>query len=503
MARVPLLGGAYQARGTIANYQRCVNYFPERNPQDSPTPVTHYQRPGLVPVASPGSPAAGRGIFRASNGNGYCVIGTGVYAIGPNWTLTLLGNMLENTGNPCYWTDNGIQSLLVDGSSHGYTVTLATNAFATVVDGTGTFVGADRVDYIDTFILFNVPGTNRFGSTLSNELVFDALYVAGKTDYPDPLAGLVVNRHELLLVGQLKSEVWYDAGNAGFPFAELPGAYHEHGTVSKYSIASQDISVYFLGQDLQGQGIVFRVRGYECTRISNHALEYQLRQAMAAGATLSDAIGYTYQQDGHTFYVLTLPSADQTWVFDEASGEWHQRAWTDPTTGALHRDRLLGAALVNGQNVGIDWENGTIYRLDLNTYTDEVNGSVGPVTCIRGFPHILAGQLNFGLPGLERGVDSDGHQLGYKSFLLDLECGTAPVDSSGNPAMVGLRWSNDRGKTWSRAVMQTAGGPGQFLTRPLWRNLGSAQDMIFEIIHNIAGAAALNGAWVDADVRNQ
>ena len=33
--RIPLLGGAYVTKGVIADAQRCVNLFPEKNPQDA------------------------------------------------------------------------------------------------------------------------------------------------------------------------------------------------------------------------------------------------------------------------------------------------------------------------------------------------------------------------------------------------------------------------------------------------------------------------------------
>ena len=186
--------------------------------------------------------------------------------------------------------DNGTQILLVDGSTNGWTIDLRDNALAFVVDPTGTFNGADRVDTLDTYILWNMPGTRGWGSTLSGEIAFDALYFAAKAAYPDPLQTIICNRREIILPGSLKSEIWYDAGNAQFPFAELPGAYVEHGIAAKWSIASSDISVFWLGLDLQGQGVVFRQRGYETKAISNYALGYAVRKCpvMVASAMLSD-----------------------------------------------------------------------------------------------------------------------------------------------------------------------------------------------------------------------
>ena len=495
---VPLLGGAYQARSPIANAQRCVNLYPEVNTKDAPFPVTHYQRPGLRPLAAPDVAARGRGIWRASNGNGYCVIGQGVYQIGPTWALAHLGDLAIPGTYPCSLTDNGTTALLVDSTPAGYTITLANGAFTRVNDGTGTFNGATRVDFMDTFILWNLPGTNQFGSTYSNGIVFDPLYVAAKTDYPDPLMSLIVNRHELVLPGQLKTEIWYDAGNANFPFAELPGAYHEHGTGAPYSVASSDISVFMLGQDLQGQGIVFRIRGYECKRISNHALEFQIRK-MAATGTITDAVGYTHQQDGHVFYQLHFPTGNQTWTFDEATGEWHQETWTD-ANGNLNRHRGNGAAFINATNVCIDWENGTIYAMDPGCYTDTVNGAAGPISWIRGFPHQVRGTLNLGALGLDRGTEWNGNRNRYKRFVADLECGNGTLDAAGNAPQVLLRASVDRGRTFVTAQLQSAGAPGQYETQPQWlQPVGVARDVVFELEYSFAGEAALNGAFVDVE----
>ena len=497
MQRLPLIGGSYSARSIIASCQRCINLFPEINPKDSIVPVTHYQRSGLRPLVS-GPAAPVRGVFRASNDNGYCVIGQNVYSVSTDWQLTLLGTLQTIRTTPVSMTDNGITLLLVDGSQYGYTIEIDSNTFGVFNDPTGLFQGADRVDYLDTFTLFNFPGTNRFGSTLSNTLDIDPLYFAAKTTYPDALQSLIVNKREILLIGKLKTEIWFNAGLQFFPFTELPGAYFEHGTVAKYSIASQDIAVYWLGQDLQGQGIVFRAKGYDCKRISNHALEYQIG-LMAAEGTISDAIGLTFQQGGHVFYALCFPSGDQTWLFDESTEQWCQWAWTGQD-GLLHRHRMNCGAFLHGLNVVGDWENGTIYAQDIKVHTDTVAGVSGPISFVRTFPHIgITAILN--QVGTQSPMNADGKRVQYGSFVADIECGNGPLDANGNPATIALRWSDDRGKTWGTEILQSSGAPGEWITQPKWAGmLGVARDRVFELQYSINGEAALNGAWVDAKV---
>lgn len=496
--RLALVGGSYTTRSIIASAQRCINYYPEINPRNSAiVPITHYQRPGLVPLATFGNGPI-RGLFQLSNGDGYCVSGRQLFKIHKDWTGTSLGSTAVNITSPVSMVDNGFVWVLVDGTSGGWTGALGGTDFAAINDSTGTFIGADRVDYIDTYLLFNQPNTVFFYSTHSNELTFDGLFIAGKTGWPDNIETIYVNRHEILLIGSLKSEVWYDAGLTTFPFAALPGAYIEHGIAAKYSISHYDISVYWLSRDLNGHGVVLRFRGYLTERISNHALEFAIQQ-MAKTVGISDAIGFTYQLDGHVFYNLTFPAGDQTWVFDDSVSDphlaWHQEAWTD-NDGVMHRSRANCHAVINNTNVVGDHENGTIYKLDLDTYTDTVSGLEYPIVCVRTFPHIGAGRL----AGTGQSVQLDGRRVQFAAFRADLECGMAPSTLGGLPAQVSLRWSDDRGRTFGQAVLQSSGQPGEYLTQPQWLGMGIARDRVFELSHSIAGPAALNGAWVDAEV---
>lgn len=498
--RLPLLFGSQVARSPIANAQRCINYYPELNTKDALTPVTHYQRPGLRPVAQgPAEPV--RGLWRASNGNGYCVIGNTCYALDPppTWSLLPMGTLAPGVSTPCSLTDNGIEALLVDNTTAGYSWNLNENNFARFIDPTGTFQGATRVDNIDGFVLWNQPGTNRFGSTLDFTLSIDPTYTAGKTGYPDLLQTLIVNHHELVLIGQVSSETWYDAGNAGFPFAELLGADHEHGTCAPFSVAEEDISTFFLGQNRQGQGIVLRARSYKCERVSNHPLEVAIRK-MQWTVGITDAVGMCFQQDGHVFYMLNFPAGNQTWVLDDSIGEWSQWAWTQPG-GALMRHRANCFAFIYNTPLVGDHSLGTIYAQDPLVYTDTVGGTICPINFIRGFPHIPTGMMNLGQPGLDRQTQWAGQRVRVKRLALDLECGNGPLNADGSPASVLLRTSLDRGKTFYDLPLVSSGAPGEFLTQPQWlQPAGIARDIVFEIQHSIAGEAALQGAWVDLEV---
>lgn len=517
--RLPLVGGAYSARSNIASCTRAVNLYPEINPRNfAIVPMTHYQRPGLQFIThDPGNIAQVRGIWSRTDSNGaYVVIGATVYYLSNSLVLSAIGTISTVSG-PVSMTDNGVTCMLVDGSPNGYFIQLVDNSFSLINDTTGIFTGASSVDTLDTYVVWGFLNSNFFGSTLAGSVSFDGLYFAAKAAYPDPLRRLIVNKREILLLGAKRSEIWYNTGGAQFPFALLPGIYIQQGILAPYSAAWQNIEVYWLSVNEQGQGVVMMQRGYETRRISNHALEYQIRQ-MASYGTIQDAVGFTTQFDGHIFYVLTFPTGDQTWVYDAAVSDpndaWHEWAWTD-FQGSLHKSRAYcGAFMMNatfGDQVGVyvcgDWQNGSLYFLNPNYFYDDANEDrtlapgyppthdPGPISWIRTFHHIGRARAQ----GTEQPGETDGRRVKYNWFYADIDAGQVPLDQDGNP-LITLRWSDDRGNTWKNGILQPYGPQGKYDTWPTWRTLGYARDRIFELSFSSGGETALNGAWVDAEI---
>lgn len=316
---------------------------------------------------------------------------------------------------------------------------------------------------------------------------FDALDLAAKTGSPDPIVTLAVVHTEIWLLGQLTSEVWYNAGAADFTFQRLPGTFVEHGIVAIYSLAKEDLALFWLSQDREGQAIVVRGQNYVATRISTHAIE----NAINNYNTITDAIGFMYQQEGHAFYVLVFPSAGKTWVYDRSTELWHERAFTD-TNGYLQRIRGNTLANVYGTIVLGDYANGDLLKYSLNTTTDYVDGagpnSDGsyPISRIRAFPHLV----------------NNMDRVMYRDFTADMEAGTddSSVDGSTplNPPMLSLRWSDDRGKTYGNKLEQSLGAGGEYLTSAQWNRLGMARDRVFELSWSSPTKTALQGAFINA-----
>lgn len=483
MARVALLGGAYQARSGIANAQEAVNVYPELNPQDSPVPVTHYPRPGLLNVGQFPDQTTVRGLYTAGNGQLYGVCGQSVYSIDQNANLVKLGT-LQTAGLSTLVSlvDNGTTVVIVDGSPLGSQITLGTNAFAAIVDPTGIFVGGIRADVLDGFLVFPQPASNQFYATHDLSVIFDPLYVGAKTDYNDQIVTLGVWHRELWLLGRVTSEVWFDAGNPQLPFAEIPGAFVRTGIAAARSLATHGRFACWVSLDLDGQGIVVKGENYDVERISNHGMEQEIQ----GYPTIADATAFFWQLGGHTFYQLTFPTADVTWVYDITTKQWHKSLWTDGN-GVMHRNRANCHAFAYGQHWLGDFENGVLYQSSANVSTDA--GSV--ISCRRSFPHLsyLQGQSKLGYdPG------DTGRRIQFKQFLADMEVGDA---APGTTVNVYLSWSDDRGKTFGTKVPLAAAG-GAYLTSLQARNLGVSRDRVWKLEWQASDFRSLQGAWVDS-----
>ena len=465
MAYTALTGGAYQARSLIASAQRCINLVPEAMPQaeGEPSPVAHYPTPGLRLAVTAGTGGV-RGEYRASSGTLYVVIGTGVYTMNATPALTLVGTMASSSG-PVSMADNSVTLLIVDGTITGYTVDLASQAFGTVVSA--AFYGADRVDILDGFFCLNRPGTNQFYLSDNIATTFNPLYIAAKAGL-DKLVSLVVVRRELWLLGERSVQIYQNSGAPDFPFQIITGGI-EHGCAAKHSVVKMDGAMLWLASDPQGKAIVLRGANYQAQRVSTHAIEAMFQSF----GTISDAVGWSYQQSGHTIYVLTFPTAGQTWCLDLATGLWHQ--WV--SNGGMHP--CASQAATFGANYVGDRTLPNIYVLDPNIDTD--NGV--PITRLRSFPHIIHG---------------NAQRVVYSALIADMQTGTV---AAGLPEpQLQLRYSDDRGLTWGTPQYQGMGTSGQGIVSLQFQRLGMARDRVFELSWSGAGKTALQGAWIQTRV---
>lgn len=452
MSFIPFLDGDFQGRSPSFDSSRTINLYLEASESGtSRSPAMLIGTPGLKRWTTLDGGGI-RGCEAITQQIAIVVSGPNVWKVTTGKAATLLGTIAD-LETPISMAYNGTVAMLVDGPN-GYFID--PNGGVTQITDPA-FEGADRVDFIDGYFAWNKPDTGQFQITTLYGTDIDALDFATAEGGPDNLVTLIVDHRELWLLGEDTTEVWYNSGDVDFPFQRIQGAFLEVGCAAAMSVAKADNSIFWLARDDRGFGTVQRAAGYVPQRVSNHAVEY----AIARYERIDDAIAYTYSQEGHTFYMLSFPSAEATWCFDISSGRWHERAYRY-SDGTLGRHRSNCQMNFAGLTLVGDWEDGRVYEMDLDTFTDD--GDLIPA--IRACPHIAA----------------DGKFVLHTALELFMQTGVGLPDGQGSNPQAMLQYSDDGGYSWSNERWVSIGKIGERKARVRWTRLGKSRDRVYRVV---------------------
>lgn len=367
--------------------------------------------------------------------------------------------------------------------------------FSVLPSTDGAFSGANTVDVIDNYIVYNNPTTQQWGSTDLLSPISPPTSYSLKDGAPDDLVALIVDHREVYLMGEISSEVWTDVGTVPFPFQRIPGTSTQHGIAAPFSLYRLGNSFAYVSRNNRGQAQIMQMQGYIPQRISTHAVENTL-----VNQYVEDAVAWTYQLEGHEVYVVTFPTLNLTWAYDATTQMWHKWLYT-ATDSTYERHRGNCCATFQGLVIIGDYENGKLYQLDKTNYTDDGQ----TVRRLRRAPHLVTEfqrqyfdelQIQF-----QPGVGTTGLSLPIGKFIQDpyyitpsgtltigaletVYLGSLNTINQNTPTtypQAMLRWSNDGGSTWSNEHWTTVGQMGKYRNRAIWRRLGQARDRIFEV----------------------
>lgn len=440
----------------ISGNELLVNVYP-RASTGGKYPFNLINTPGLAFFCElPTFPVLG---LHNNKGRVFAVTPSKMYEIFKDGTFKELGNV--DLKGRVVMEDNGTQVVAVDGFK-GFYYDARLNEVKQITDE--AFYPATTVTYQDGYFLFDRKGTGQFFISELLDVAFDPLDFATAEGQPDNLVAVLSDHREIFLFGTETIEVWYNSGASDFPFERNQGAFIEKGCGARYSVAKQNNTVYFIGSDL----MVYQMAGYTPVRISTHAVEKTLKDV-----DLNDALAYTYQDEGHLFYVLTIPSRDITWCYDISTGAWHVRQ-----SYQFGRHQSNNAIFFNSKTLVGDFQNGRIYQMAGNFYTDD------------GEPVIR----EFVLPTVNNGREF----LTVDSLEFDMGTGVGLILGQGEDPELRVYFSKDSGKTYSESFKRgRIGKVGEYLTRAKVNRFGAARQFTFKVEISDPIPIDIGGAWVE------
>lgn len=473
--RYAIVGGAYKGRSETLDSQECYNAFLEVDPKEPYKPVALVRRPGFT-VYNAITAGEGRGNYYASAADlKLAVIGNTLYTYTDS-TETAVGTLSTSSGQ-VFFADNGVtpgggnQVMLVDGAD-GYIYNVDTDAFTNIETVSADFPDLPQtVTFQDGYFIVNAGGTGRFYiSELYDGLSWEALEFATAEGDPDNLVAVKNDRRELWLFGGRTTEIWYNSGDADFPFSRYQGGFFETGCAAKGSVAKFDNSMVWLSANERGSRQFVRGVDGGATIISTPSVSWQLGRY----STVADARAYAFQIDGHEFYVCTFPTANVTWVYDAVSKEWFK--WSYYEDGQHKQFRGAFYCFDGSNHIVLDHTNGNTYTLSSTVYADNSD----PMILERVGVHLYF----------------DGRRMQVQEFELLMETGVGLVTGQGSAPLAMLSWSKDGGHTYGNELTRSIGAIGRYLTRAVWRKIGSARDIVFKVKVSDPIPVTITGAFV-------
>ncbi len=454
--KLPFVGGSYEGRSSNVSPETCLNLFYEKTNSGESLVGTA----GSTLLVTPKQGEVRGGI--AYNNLAYFVVGDTLYEINSAGTATSRGTLLTSSGKVSMahngWgvnaQTNGNQEIFIADGPYGYIYDNTTSTLAQITDT--DFTTSKTVTFIDGYFIFNQnDSSGRFWLTQlysgTSILTGDLSTAEGN---PDPLQAVLADNRLLFLFGEESLEVWWNSGDLDNTFQRYQGGFKQHGCVAAHSPARFDNTVVWLSRNDRGDGqVVMMGEGYMPRVISPPELNHEI----STYKNLEQAFAYSYQHEGHEFYVITFPGNAATWAYDASTQQWHRRSHIINDIDS--RERYSCHVFAFGEHLFGDMLNGGIYKLD---------GSIGTFNSARVHRQRRTQPI----------ADEEG-KVRIASVQLDMEEGLGS-GSEANDDQFWLSVSKNGGHTYGNSIMKNAGEGGDWARRVIWRKLGEARNWIFQ-----------------------
>jgi len=473
---VNIVGGSYDTPSGDGSNAKSLNCYPAYYKEEAKEGSAMIGRPGtelaidLREDAEISAPC--RGIYQSTDGTVWGAYNDWIIRINSSTATFEKVHQIGEGAEDVSFADNGFYLLFCDGATL-WSLNLVDDVVTTLNGGSkfpfrkpskliytsGMMICINNDDTVDDNIDVADQAKNW------NRFFFSVTGPEGVNDWPainfyttqqdaDRIVSMEKRQDSLWMFGARSFEVWRPTRIGANPFALAGGSGSEIGCQSGRSVAAIMDQVFWLGSSKAGQGQVFMSSGYSARKISNEGIENELYNM---GADANNCVGWTYQQRGHTFYVMNYITADITHVYDLTTGKWFHASTRDATLNIDHRWECVYSAYssVSGKVYVANYEEPVLLTLDLNRNV-EWNGV--PLVRERVSPIYW----------------SNLKPLIVDEAVFDFEAGVGTQTGQGIDPQLMVQFSKEGGRpgSWSSERWTSLGKIGQYQWTPAIRRLG-------------------------------
>jgi len=369
---------------------------------------------------------------------------------------------------------DGYQLMICDGTTGvAYIYDTTDEEFTRITEADHEFYGGGTVTSQDGYFISNRPGTNDFYiSTNENGLEWDVTDVHSAEVKTSSISRVLSAFQNLWVFKENSTEQFYDSG-ADPVFQRSSIAMMEIGLAAIHSVAILDNAVAWLADDK-----TVRVsRGGDAQIVST----YHITRRIERMTTISDAVGFGFEVDNHTLYVLTFPQENTTLVYDFSNGIWYDwKSFIADGAADDGRYRANCFASFNNQDIVGDYNNNKLYKIDPTVYADDGYD----IRRVRAF----------------RLPKQENKNIFINELEIDINSGSGITTGQGSDPQAMLQISRDGGKTFGNEIWADIGKIGKYKTGVIYRRLGMSENTVFRHVCSEPIKEVLTDAYVDIEV---
>ena len=391
-----------------------------------------------------------------TNDNGVVWRYDGVYA-GPNHWIASTSYALNQEIIPLTETGEYFKATKVTGAAGATEPTWnVTGIGDTTVDGgvTWTYKGQyggfpsphrpSPVEMDGYLFLAKDSSIDIYNSGLTSVFSWSALDFASAESYPDPIIGLARQNNYVVVFGINSTEFMYNYAKANqittgvtSPLDRYEQLVQQTGTMSASAILQTERTVMYIGDSELAGHSVWRMDGTSPREISTEYIEKFIDLEVPS----ERITGHGVRVVGHILYIINLPTADKTFVYDLEENMWCE--WQHNG----HMMPFVSFCDANGIMVVQHATDGKLYKYDPLVYND--------------FDSEITARIRLS----KQDFDTDSYKFFQQTTVVGDSCQHSDV----------LRWSDDDYTTWSNDKILNAGN------RPYFMRSGKARRRAWEL----------------------